>query len=162
MMESTLTVASLTKDNRALVECPQCGFQKIINISKFFNKSNIRKFVYNCKCGNLFGVVLETRRYKRNYLDIDGTVIFERTSGKPEPYKIIIKDLSRSGIRFATQELVPFNVDDGIVIRIQFNDFQRSFFTKEASIKNIKGYVVRAEFKTLCDHIAFTCKIDDR
>jgi len=161
MMESNLTVASLTKDKRALIECPHCGFQKIINISKIFNKSNIRKFVYNCKCGNLFGVVLETRCYKRNYLDIDGTMIYERKAGKPKQYKIIIKDLSRSGIKFATQELMPFSVDDGIVIRIQFNDFQKSFFTKEAAIKSVKGYVVRAEFKTLCDHIAFTCKIDE-
>jgi hypothetical protein len=109
----------------------------------------------------MFGVVLETRRYKRNYLDIDGTVIYDKKAGKPERFKIIIRDLSRSGIRFATQEPAPFRVDDGIVVRIRFNDFQKSFFTKEAAIKNVKGYVVRAEFKTLCDHIAFTCKIDE-
>lgn len=160
-MEPNLIVASLTKDKRTLIECPCCGFQKIINISKFFNKSNIRKFVYNCKCGNLFGVVLETRKHERNYLDIDGTVIYDIKTGKTQHSKIIIKDLSRSGIRFATRELVPFGNDDGIVIRIQFNDYQKSFFTKEAVVKEAKGYVVRAEFKTLCDHIAITCKLDE-
>jgi predicted RNA-binding Zn-ribbon protein involved in translation (DUF1610 family) len=160
-MDSNLTVASLTKDKRALIECPTCGFQKIINVSKFFNKSNIRKFVYNCKCGNLFGVVLETREHERNYLDIDGIVIYDRKIGHTQQTKIIVKDLSRSGIRFATRQLVPFRVDDGIVIRIQFNDYQKSFFTKEATVRDVKGYVVRAEFKTLCDHIAITSKIDE-
>ena len=160
-METNLIVASLTKDKRTLIECPNCGFQKIINISKFFNKSNVRKFVYNCKCGNLFGVVLETRKFERNYLDIDGTVIYDGKTGHTQQFNVIIKDLSRSGIRFATREKVPFRVDDGVVIRIQFNDYQKSFFTKEATVRDIKGYVVRAEFKTLCDHIALTSKLDE-
>jgi hypothetical protein len=159
MMASNLTVASLTRDKKALIECPHCGYQKIISISKYFDKSNIRKFVYNCKCGNMFGVVLESRRCRRNYLDIDGTVTYEKKAGKRERIKIIVKDLSPSGIRFATRELALLSIDESVVIRIQFNDFQKSFFTKEATVKNIQGYVVRAEFRSLCDHVAFTCKI---
>lgn len=161
MMESNLTVATLTRDHKALIECPRCGYQKILNISEIFSKSNIRKFAYNCKCGNIFGVVLETRKHERSYLDIDGTVLLAKQNDKPKPFKIIVRDLSRSGIRFATRELIPLMVNDGIVVRIQFDDIQRSFFTKEAVVKSIDGYVVRAEFRMPCDHIAYTHKIDE-
>lgn len=160
-MASNLTVASVTRDKKALIECPHCGYQKIINISKYFDKSNIRKFVYNCKCGKLFGVVLEPRRFGRDYLDIDGTVTYDKITGKREQTKIIVKDLSRSGLWFATRELARFKLDENIVIRIQFNDFQKSFFTKEAIVKSIQGYAVRADFRSPCDHVAFTCKIDE-
>lgn len=160
-METNLMIAAVTRENRALIECPRCGFQKIVNISKFFKGSTVRRFVYKCKCGNLFGVILEKRNFIRNCIDLNGSIILEAKGGKPQKFKVVVKDLSCQGVKFSMSESDAVSVGSDIVVTFQFDDFQKSFFTKEAIVRNVRGNVVRAEFKTICDHIAFRHRLDE-
>lgn len=153
-MEQHSTKTVLTQDNETLIECPHCGFQKIINIAKFFKRSKPENFVSKCKCGYSFSVVVERRKFERHYFDTNGSVLRERGRGKPESIAITVKDLSRSGVKFVTEKNEALEAGANIVITFEFNDNRKTFFIKEATVRNVKGKVVRAEFKTLCGDIA--------
>lgn len=153
-MEQHSTKTVLTQDNETLIECPHCGFQKIIDIPKFFKRSKPENFVSKCKCGYSFSVVVERRKFERHYFDTNGSVLHERGRGKPESFAITVKDLSRSGVKFVTEKNEALEVGANIVITFEFNDNRKTSFIKEATVRNVKGKDVRAEFKTLCGDIA--------
>jgi len=153
-MEQNSTKTVLTQDNETLIECPHCGFQKIINIAKFFKRSKPENFVSKCKCGYSFSVVVERRKFERHYFDTNGSVLRESGRGKPEGIAITVKDLSRSGVKFVTEKNEALEAGANIVITFEFNDNRKTFFIKEATVRNVEGKDVRAEFKTLCGDIA--------
>jgi len=153
-MEQNSTKNVLTQDNETLIECPHCGFQKIIDIAKFFKRSKPKNFVSKCKCGYSFSVVVERRKFERHYFDTNGSVLRERGRGKPESIAITVKDLSRSGVKFVTEKNKALEAGANIVITFEFNDNRKTSFIKEATVRNVNGKDVRAEFKTLCGDIA--------
>ena len=153
-MEQHSTKTLLTQDNETLIECPHCGFQKIINIAKFFKRSKPENFVSKCKCGYSLSVVVERRKFERHYFDTKGSVLRERGQGKTESIAITVKDLSRSGVKFVTEKNEALEAGANIVITFEFNDNRKTFFIKEATVRNVEGKDVRAEFKTLCGDIA--------
>jgi hypothetical protein len=153
-MEQDSTITPLTRDNDIIIECPRCGFQKVINIAKFFKRSNAGNFVSKCKCGYSSSVIMERRKFERHYFDANGSVLNERKRGKPESFAITVKDLSRSGVKFVTEKSEALEAGENIVITFEFNDNRKTSFIKEATVRNIKGKNVRAEFKTLCGDIA--------
>jgi hypothetical protein len=153
-MELNSTKTALTQDNQTLIECPRCGFQKIINIAEFFKRSNAGNFVSKCKCGHSSNLIIERRKFERHFFDARGRVLHERRKGKPESSAITVKDLSRSGVKFDTEKSDVLETDEDIVITFEFSDNRKTFFIKEATVRNVKGKTVRAEFKTLCGDIA--------
>ena len=153
-MKQNAATVPLTRDNDILIECPRCGFQKIVNIAKFFKRSNIGNFDAACKCGYSFNVVLERRQFERRYFDTKGSLLYERPAGKPESFAITVNDVSRSGVRFKTEKMPPFKAGAGIVVTFEFNDNRKTYFIKEATIRDVTENDVRAEFKTLCGDIA--------
>lgn len=153
-MEHNSTKTALTQDNQTLIECPRCGFQKVINVAKFFKRSNVGNFVSKCKCGYSSNVIMERRKFERHFFDAKGSVLHERIKGKPESAAITVKDLSRSGVKFLTEKNEVLETDDNIVITFEFSDNRKTFFIKEATVRNVKGKTVRAEFKALCGDIA--------
>ena len=153
-MEQNSTKTALTQDNQTLIECPRCGFQKVVNIAKFFKRSNSGNFVSKCKCGYSSNVILERRKFERHFFDAKGSVLYERIKGKPESSAITVKNLSRSGVKFNTENSEVFETDDNIVITFEFSDNRKTFFIKEATVINVKEKTVRAEFKTLSGDIA--------
>ena len=153
-MAQNSTKTALTQDNQTLIECPRCGFQKVINIAKFFKKSNAGDFVSKCKCGYSSTVIMERRKFERHIFDAKGSVLHERIKGKSESSAITVKDLSRSGVKFDTEKSEVLETHENIVITFEFSDNRKTFFIKEATVINVKGKTVRAEFKTLCGDIA--------
>jgi len=153
-MEQHSMKTVLTQDNETLIECPHCGFQKIINIAKFFKRSKSENFVSKCKCGYSFSVVVERRKFERHYFEKIGSVLCERARGQPESIAITVKDLSRSGVKFVTEKNEALEAGANIVMTFEFNDNRKTFFIKEATVRNVTGKDVRAEFKTLCGDIA--------
>jgi hypothetical protein len=142
------------QDNQSLIECPRCGFQKVINVAKLFKRANAGNFVSECKCGYTSNINMERRKFERHFFDAKGSVLYERIKGKPESSAITIKDLSRSGVKFDTPKSEVLETDEYIVITFEFSDNRKTFFIKEATVRNAKGKTVRAEFKTLCGDIA--------
>jgi predicted RNA-binding Zn-ribbon protein involved in translation (DUF1610 family) len=153
-MEQNSTKTALTQDNQTLIECPRCGFQKVINVAKFFKRSNVGNFVSKCKCGYSSNVIMERRKFERHFFDAKGSVLHESIKGKPESAAITVKDLSRSGVKFVTEKSDVLETDENIVITFEFSDNRKTFFIKEATVRNVKGRTVRAEFQTLCGDIA--------
>lgn len=154
VMNQGATTAITTRDNDTILECPRCGFQKIINIAKFFKRSNAGDFFYKCKCGHSFSVIMERRKFERHYFDTNGSVLHESKSGKPENAAITVKDLSRSGVKFVTEKNDALKAGENIVITFEFNDNRKTYFIKEATVRDVKENCVRAEFNSLCGDIA--------
>jgi predicted RNA-binding Zn-ribbon protein involved in translation (DUF1610 family) len=153
-MEQHSMKTVLTQDNETLIECPHCGFQKIINIAKFFKRSKPENFVSKCKCGYSFSVVVERRKFERHYFEKNGSVLYERARGQPESIAITVKDLSRSGVKFVTEKNEALEAGANIVMTFEFNDNRKTFFIKEATVRSVEGKDVRAKFNTLCGDIA--------
>ena len=96
----------------------------------------------------------QTLNAQNDYFDTNGSVLHERGRGKPESFAITVKDLSRSGVKFVTEKNEALEAGANIVITFEFNDNRKTSFIKEATVRNVKGKDVRAEFKTLCGDIA--------
>ena len=96
---------------------------------------------------------MERRKFERHFFEAKGSVLHERIRGKPESSAITVKDLSRSGVKFVTEKSEALETGENIVITFEFSDNRKTFFIKEATVRNIKGKIVRAEFKTLCGDI---------
>ena len=153
-MEQNSAKIALMQDNQTLIECPRCGFQKIVDIAKFFERSNAGNYVSKCKCGYTSNVIMERRKFERHFFDAKGSVLHERIKGRPESSAITVKDLSRSGVKFDTERSDVLDTDENIVITFEFSDNRKTFFVKEARVINVNEKTVRAEFKTLCGDIA--------
>jgi hypothetical protein len=97
---------------------------------------------------------MERRKFERHYFDVNGSLLHERNKGKPESAAITVKDLSRSGVRFVTEKSEALEAGDNIVITFEFSDNRKTYFIKEATVRNVQGKNVRAEFITLCGDIA--------
>jgi len=141
-------------DNVSLVECPNCGFQRYVEIPHAIRISNARHFDLACKCGHSSSVIIEKRKFKRHHFDADGSILLQRKTGRKETIMITVKDLSRSGVKFITREPALIEADERIIISFTNNTDQNTIFMKEASIKKVQESFVSAEFISLCGDIA--------
>jgi hypothetical protein len=83
--------------NQATIICPKCGFKKNIDVTNFENTQ--KKLKAKCRCGEVFRLTLEFRKHYRKKVRLHGEYFVQ---GKDEKGKIIIEDISASGIRFAS------------------------------------------------------------
>ena len=61
------------ENNRALIICPKCGFEKNIDARKFRNTKNMIKG--KCKCKEAFQFVIENRKHYRKNVSLAGEYI---------------------------------------------------------------------------------------
>jgi hypothetical protein len=83
------------ENNRALIICPKCGFEKNVSATNIRAKANIANIEY--KCGETFQTALEYRKYYREEVRLSGEYFVQK---KGERGEVIIRELSFTGIRF--------------------------------------------------------------
>jgi hypothetical protein len=127
--------------------CPHCGIYKDINVAKFKNRVDPLKV--RCKCQSTLAV--ERRRAFRKHIYLLGycSILPECK----EWSKILVKDISPTGIGFATYATHNFREGDKVRLKFTLDDRNRSEVTKTAIVRwTGKGNRVGCEF---CDPIAF-------
>jgi len=93
--------------NQVKIICPKCGLEKNKIVSKF--KDTHKRLKAKCKCGEVFQLALDFRKYYRKNARLTGKYFVK---GKNETKEIIIEDISKTGIKFATLEPHNFSKDD--------------------------------------------------
>jgi PilZ domain len=99
--------------NHVTIICPKCGLKKNINVTKF--KETHKRLKAKCKCGEVFPLSLEFRRYHRKIVQLTGEYFVQ---DKDEKGEVLIKDISMTGINF--EALKPHNIAKHDTVELKF------------------------------------------
>ena len=99
--------------NQVKIICPKCGTEKNIDVTNF--KDTHKRLKAKCRCGEVFRVELEFRRYYRKKVRLPGEYFVQE---KEEKGEILIEDISMTGIRFST--LKPHNISRNDSVELKF------------------------------------------
>ena len=99
--------------NHVTVICPKCGLKKNINVFKY--KDTHKRLKAKCKCGEIFRLYLEFRRFYRKIVRLAGEYFVQ---DKDEKGEVLIKDISMTGINF--EAIKPHNIAKHDTIEVKF------------------------------------------
>ena len=99
--------------NHVTITCPKCGLAMSRNVTNF--KDTPKRLKAKCKCGEVFRIFLEFRRYYRKIVRISGDYFIQ---DKDEKGEVLIKNISIDGIKFET--LKPHNIFKDDLVELNF------------------------------------------
>ena len=99
--------------NHVTVICPKCGLKKNINVFKY--KDTHKRLKAKCKCGEIFRLSLEFRRFYRKTVRLTGEYFAQERDEKGE---VLIKDISMTGINFEVSK--PHNIAKHDAVEVKF------------------------------------------
>jgi len=99
--------------NHVTITCPKCGLSKNKDITDF--KDTPKRLMATCKCGEVFQVDLELRRYHRKIVRLSGEYFVQE---KDEKGEVLIKNISMNGINFDT--IKPHNISPNDIAELKF------------------------------------------
>lgn len=130
------------KNNQAMVICPKCGFEKIIDAMDFRKTNDIVKG--KCKCKETFQFALEYRWGHRKEVKLSGEYIVQDRGEKGE---VIVRQLSMTGIRFESLKPHRISKDDILEVRFKLDDPKGSEIRKPVKVIWVKDRIVGGQFK---------------
>ena len=107
-------------DNQAMIICPNCGFEKIIDAMNYKDTSNMVEGQCRCKKGYKFK--LEYRKHYRKDVNLPGKYIVQKNGANGE---IIIRELSMTGIRFESLRPNKFSKNDTLDVTFKLDNPMR-------------------------------------
>jgi hypothetical protein len=129
------------RTNQVKIICPKCGLEKNINVFKF--KDTHKRLKVKCKCGEEFRIALDFRKYYRKNVQLTGEYYVK---GKDEKEEILIEDISKIGIRFATLKPHNFSKDDLVELKFNLDNTMRTEVRTRVKIIWINDRTVGAQF----------------
>ena len=143
MSDSKVSKTYIRPDNTFVLTCPHCGHQKIISVDSF--KAHHKELNIKCVCKNIFKVILEFRKNVRKNALLRGTYINHSQNGSKG--KLIIQDISLSGIAFSCFEVKNFTVGDELSVKFNLEDEYQTEIEKEAIVRGVRLRTIGCEFK---------------
>jgi hypothetical protein len=140
-------------DNKATIICPKCAFTKEIDMTNF--KNTQKRVKGKCRCGEVFGFIIEFRKNYRKKVRLAGEY---RINGKEKKGEIIVEDLSMNGIRFVNLGLHQIWIDDTLEIKFELDNQMRSEINTLVQVVWVKDQMVGAKFsgpKTFNSELGF-------
>lgn len=127
--------------SQATVICPKCGFEKIVDVTKF--KDSKKRLKAKCKCGETFRFTIEFRTKYRKDVRLPGEYIAKETGDKGE---IIIRELSMTGVRFESLKPHQISTDDALEVKFKLDNPRRTEIRKLVKVIWIKDRTVGAHY----------------
>jgi hypothetical protein len=129
------------ENNRALIICPKCGFEKNVDAMKYRNPTNI--VTGKCKCKETFQFSIEYRKHHRKKVRLSGEYIIQQNRERGE---VIIRELSLTGIRFEIMR--PHQISTGDILEMKFvlDNPLRSEISKLVKVIWVKDRIIGANF----------------
>ena len=138
----------LNKNKEGYFNCGQCG--KAQKLSARDSGSHIAKGV-DCSCSSVTDVYLEQRQHFRKDVEFMGT--FEKIyPDSPEMGKIIVVDISHTGMKFRTVTGNQLKKDDVIQIRFALKNNHDSIIAENGIVRFVNGLYVGIEYQHLSEH----------
>lgn len=137
----------VSPDFKTTLECPQCQKSRRVDVAKFIAIEKEAKLKCKCSCGHQFSVILERRRSVRKQVTFPGWMFYKRNK-----YKILIKDISRHGVKIFVLGKAYLKTDVKISVEFIIDDPMKSTIKRDLRIKKILNLTdVGCEFLTY-DH----------
>ena len=133
MPRSEFSKTFVRPDNTAVLNCPQCGQQKVISSGQF--RGYKHKLKVKCLCKKNFKVFLEFRKKMRKRTNLKGTYI--NHSQKGCRCNLVILDISVTGLAFSCVDAPTFKVGDEHQTEIR----------RDVIVGNVRPGVVGGEFE---------------
>ena len=141
------TKVFVNAENRATFTCPYCKKTSIKDVSKYAVMEKAVRIKYKCSCGQSHSVLLERRKHYRKETELPG----EFSSPKTGKGMMVVRDLSRFGLKFETLGNYSFELGKKVRVVFHLDDSHRTEIKKDVVVKNISGHVIGAEFSKLND-----------
>jgi hypothetical protein len=129
-------------DNKALIECPQCGAKRFIVVDKY--RGTRRRVKTRCRCGAAFVALFEFRKATRKESSVQG--YYAKLSGEQIWQKMLVTNVSISGIGFLAQSVHHLSPGDQVKVRFTLDGATRATVEKTAVVKWIEEIHVGCEF----------------
>jgi hypothetical protein len=130
------------ENSRVTIICPKCKIEKNLDVTDF--KNTHKRLKAKCTCGEVFRFTLEYRRHYRKKVRLAGEYIVQ---GKDETGEVIIKDISVSGIRFASLKPHFISRNDIVDLKFTLDNPMRTEIKTPIEVKWIIDQNVGAQFK---------------
>jgi len=127
--------------NQVKIICPKCELEKLINVFKF--KDTHKRLKAKCRCGEVFRLTLEYRKYYRKKVRLHGEYFVQ---GKDEKGEINIEDISLGGIRFASLKPHYISRNDTVELKFTLDNPMRTEIHTSVKIKWIIDRNVGGQF----------------
>jgi len=148
----THTIYTNLSESVTLV-CEQCHRSRALQAADMKDLPQPLKF--RCPCGATFGVNLIIRQFYRKKTRLPGTYVKHdpRTHHILEQGRIIVEDISRTGIGLRTPGGHAIVVHDVLSVAFTLDDKQKTDIRKSVQVRRIDDHFIGAEF---LDHDAYT------
>ena len=129
------------ENNQARIVCNKCGINKNLDVTEF--KDTHKKLKAKCRCGEVFRLTLDFRRHYRKNVRLAGEYFVQE---KDEKGEILIKDISMTGINFATLKPHNFSKDDTVELKFALNNTMRTRVQESVKIIRIIDRNIGAQY----------------
>jgi len=127
--------------NQVIINCSKCELKENKNVFKF--KDTHKRLKAKCKCGEVFRVFLEFRKYNRKKVRLSGEYFVLENGEKGD---ILIEDISMTGIRFSTLKQHNISKDDAIELKFSLDNPMKTEIRTFVKIIWIAGRNVGAQY----------------
>ncbi|MBI5897174.1 MAG: zinc ribbon domain-containing protein [Desulfobacterales bacterium] len=137
-------------DGLVLLTCPTCGLQEPVSVERFDKLG--KTIAVSCSCGKHFAAVLEKRRFLRKSVRLQG---YFSLGGDLGPIgsggnlwgTMLVKDLSRAGLRFTTEKASLLHPGDLAMVRFNLDNTNHALIHKPARVISITSHGVGCLFE---------------
>jgi len=129
------------ENNRALIICPKCGFERNVDAMTLKTATNILKV--KCKCRETFQIALEYRKHYRKEVRLTGEYIAQKSRERGE---VIIRELSLTGIRLESVKPHRISIDDMLEMKFILDNPMRTEIRKLAKVIWVKDRIIGVNF----------------
>ena len=134
----------INKDNTVTLICPHCGTNKTVNAAKLKDKISNAPVKIKCACKSIFRIIIEFRKEYRKSTHLEGH--YSSLPAGRECDKMIVKNISRTGIGFTTLSMHSLKKNDKIRIKFTLDDRKRSEIDKEIIVRMVNNEYISGEF----------------
>jgi predicted RNA-binding Zn-ribbon protein involved in translation (DUF1610 family) len=123
-------IVNVLEDQTAEFLCPSCKETRIIQLEQEIRSSTPVRMRYRCECGTRHVLFLEKRASVRKRVNIDGQL---KLDGESLP--IVIKNLSRNGLMFTSNERrIEVEIGDRMSVDFALEQGPRIDFSKKIEV----------------------------
>lgn len=142
MTDNSVVKTYIRPDKTAVLTCPHCNLQRIIDTASF--KDHKFRLKVRCSCKNVYTAIIEFRKRIRKRTHLRGTYI--NHSQKDKRGNLIVLNVSVSGLEFSSVDIQNFKVEDELTIQFTLDDEHRTEVRKQAIIRDIRTKSIGCEF----------------
>ena len=134
----------IAQSNVAQLQCLKCGNSNATVVTQYNSIEEKAVGLHvECACDHSFTVMLDSRKYFQKKLALEGIY---RTENGLSWGKMIVLDLSRSGMNIKLDKESDIQIDEKSMVDFYIHDNQHSFISKEVAVKSIDNLFIEAKF----------------